>query len=371
MDHLLIPDRGTPPDSDPPQSLQSRLDSFAVRILAACGTFLLLLICTWGLLELRLVTHDQRPYTILYLIPIALGAAFLGVRGGVISALVAVVLARIFLFNDAKHGSALLLSFPRTNEAIEFGALLVGTLTVAFVTGRLRTTLTLLRISGDGVKRANDNLELANSRLAETNSRLEDTNTKLAEANERLVESEEQRRIFHRDVLMAVTGGKLRLVEPSEMPPPDLASGAPLQALPLNEAQDASRLRRTLEKIACDLNMHDDRIFDLCTGATEAATNAIKHGNGGQARIWADSDAVSVEIADRGTGIAPHHLARATLQQGYSTRVSLGMGFHLMLQTSDALALSTTPEGTSVLLRVSTGAPISEEETLLARYVSI
>lgn len=371
MDHLADTESLTPSGNNLPQSRLSRLDSLATRILAACGTFLLLLFCTWGLLLLRNLTHTQRPYTILYLIPVALGAAFLGVRGGMTTAIIALVLARVFLFNDAKHGSALLLSLPRTDETIEFIALLVGTFTVAFVTGRLRTTLSLLRASGDGIKLANDNLGLANRRLEDTNSRLEDTNVKLADANQRLTESEAQRRIFHRDVLMAVTGGKLRLMEPSEMPPPDLASGAPLLALPLKEPQDASRLRRTLEKIAYDLNMHADRVFDLCTGATEAATNAIKHGNGGQARIWADDDAVSVEIADRGTGIAPHHLARATLQQGYSTRVSLGMGFHLMLQTSDALALSTTPEGTSILLRVSTSVPISEEEALLARYISV
>lgn len=339
--------------------------------LIAIGILLLLFVCTWSLSQLRSLTQDQRPYTILYLIPVAIAGALLGARGGIAAAVIALILARVFLFNDAKHGYALLLSFPRPSEAIEFGSLLAGTIIVGMVTGRLRSALGMLKASGAHIQEANQRLEIANTRLAETNTRLEDSNTQLAAVNMRLQESEEQRRVFHRDVLLAVTGGKLRLVEPKEMPPADLASGTPLLALPLAKTEDASRLRRTLQKIADDLGMDADRTYDLCTGTTEAATNAIKHGAGGQARIWADKSAVAVEITDRGTGIAPTHLARATLQQGYSTRVSLGMGFHLMLQTADVLALSTTPQGTSILLRVSTGPRISEEETLLARYVGL
>ena len=322
------------------------------------------MLCTWALNFLRLKTGFQRPYTILYLIPVAIGAAMMGVRGGLAAALLAVLLARLYLFNDARNGSALLFSTMRPSQAIEFLAMLAGTLTVALVTGRLRSALGLVRDSEERITQANLKLEDANHRLEETNVRLEDVNT-------RLIESEEQRRVFHQDVLMAVTGGKLRLVAPDGMPPLDIASGAPTLILPLEESADASRLRRTLQKIAEDLGMDSERTFDLCTGTTEAATNAIKHGSGGRARVWVNSGAVVVEIADRGTGIAPAQLARATLQQGYSTRVSLGMGFHLMLQTSDVLALSTTPQGTSILLRVGTGPRVSEEDALLARYVGL
>jgi anti-sigma regulatory factor (Ser/Thr protein kinase) len=324
---------------------------------SALGTLLLMALCTWGQLCLRILTGGQRPYTILYLIPVAIGAALLGARGGLIAALLAVVLARIYLFNDAKHGTQLLFSFPSMAEAIEFCALLAGTVTVATVTGRLRTVLGDLRVSCAQIS-------AANLKLAETNHRLENANT-------RLVESEEQRRLFNRDVLMAVTGGKLRLVEPEEMPPEDIVSGAPLLMLPLKETADASRVRRTLQKLGEDSQMTAERIFDLCTGATEAATNAIKHGAGGDVKIWADADSITVQISDRGTGIAPAHLARAMLEQGYSSRVSLGMGFHLMLNTSDILALSTTPDGTSLLLRVQNGPRPSDEDALLARYVGL
>ncbi len=325
--------------------------------LAVLGTALLLAFCTWGLLQLRALTGDQRPYTILYLIPVAVGAAFLGARGGMATALVAVVLARLYLLNGQQHGATLLLSAPTLNDDIEFLALLAGTFTVAGLTGRLRTALSLLR---EGSAR----LQQANEQLAETHSELET-------AHAQLLDSEQQRQAFNRDVLLAVTGGKLRLVEPSEMPPPDMTAGPPRLSLPLHEPQDASLLRQTLQRLGVETGMDAERVSDLCTGTTEAATNAIKHGSGGEARVWADGNAVAVLIADHGAGIAPMHLARATLEQGYSTRVSLGMGFHLMLQTADTLALSTGPYGTAILLRVSVGPRHSEEESLLARYAGL
>ncbi len=152
-------------------------------------TALLLLLCTWGELVIEDHAGVNRPYTIFYLIPVAVGAALLGIRGGILSALAAVFLARLYLFTDNKHGFGLI-SFPSVAEAIEFSALLLGTLTIAVITGRLRSTL----------------------------GELNQTNTDLQASNARLTESEQQRRVFNRDVLLAVTGGKLRLVEHDEMP---------------------------------------------------------------------------------------------------------------------------------------------------------
>jgi len=305
-------------------------------------TAFLLSVCTWGELAIEELAEVNRPYTIFYLIPVAVGAALLGIRGGILTALAAVLLARVYLFTDNKHGLDLI-SFPSIAEAIEFGALLLGTLTVAFITGRLRSAL----------------------------GELNHTNTDLQEANARLTESEQQRRVFNRDVLLAVTGGKLRLVEHDEMPPPDMVSEPPTLTQALRAPADASALRHTLFRLAQEAGMNAERIGDLCTATTEAATNAIKHGNGGLATVWADHKAVTVQIADNGTGIAPTHLARATLEQGFSTRVSLGMGFHLMLQSTDALALCTDPHGTTIFLQVANKPRLAAQEAVLARYGGI
>lgn len=308
---------------------------------AALLTLMLLIICTWAELALQVFFHVNRPYTILYLIPVAVGAALLGVRGGIGSAVFALILARLYLFTDNKHGLALI-SFPSVAETIEFISLLLGTLAIGIITGCLRSTL------GD----------------------LHQTNNDLQEANLRLRESEEQRRVFNRDVLLAVTGGKLRLVEPAEMPPADMASKAPLVTQTLRVPSDASDLRHTLMQIGESSGMNLERIADLCTATTEAATNAIKHGNGGRATVWAEGDMVTVQIEDHGTGITPAHLARATLEQGFSTRVSLGMGFHLMLQSTDALALCTDSHGTIILLQVSNKPRPTIEDAVLSRYAN-
>ena len=311
-------------------------------VAAGLLTVLLLAVCTWGELAIQEMAGVGRPYTIFYLIPVAVGAALLGIRGGIASALLALALARVYLFPDHKHGLQLV-SFPNVAESIEFSALLLGTLTVAVITGRLRSAL------GD---------------LGEANGGLRD-------ANRRLTESEEQRRAFNRDVLLAVTGGKLRLVEHTEMPPSDLAAAAPLLTQRLRDPADASALRHSLSRIGGEAGMDPERIGDLCTATTEAATNAIKHGRGGLATVWADADAVTVQVEDNGSGIAPAHLARATLEQGFSTRVSLGMGFHLMLQSTDALALCTDSHGTIIFLQVSNRPRPTVQEAVLARYSGI
>ncbi len=325
-------------------------DAFLNPVAAALATMLLLGLFTHLLQYLRVITEDQRPYTILYLIPVAVASAFLGVRGGIAAAVAALLLARIFLLNDHLHGTGLLHTLPRTPEDIEFGALAAGTLAIAAVTGRLRETLGLLR---------------------DSNENLTTTNGYLESANAKLVDSEEQRRVFNRDVLLAVTGGKLRLVEPDEVHTEQTVSDEPVLDMTLTAPQDASQLRRSLQVLACEHGMEPERVADLCTSVTEAATNAIKHGNGGSSRVWVNDEGIAVEIRDRGTGIAPAQLARATLEAGYSTRVSLGMGFYMMLQSVDTLALCTSDRGTTVLLQVCNRPRVTEQEALLARYPNV
>lgn len=323
-----------------------RSESANASLVNTTGAVLLTLailgLFTWGEMALQAATGVERPYTIFYLVPVALGAALLGVRGGVLTALVAVLLARVYLFSDNKHGLELI-SAPNIAEVVEFTALLIGTLTIAVITGHLRTA------SGELVQ----------------------TNEHLRQANEKLVESEEQRRVFNRDVLLAVTGGKLRLLDHSEMPPATLAERAPYLTLPLHRPEDASRLRHALSRLSDESGLNPERVDDLCTATTEAATNAIKHGNGGLATVWAELDEITVQIEDTGTGIAPAHLARATLEQGFSTRVSLGMGFHLMLQSTDTLALCTDAHGTTIFLQVSNRPRATPEEAVLARYANV
>lgn len=325
----------------------STRDIFLHPVIAGAITLGLLGLVTWWISWLRFISGDAHPYTILYLIPVAVGAAFMGVRGGVATTLIVLILARIFLLNDHKEGITALFSFPNMAEGFDFMTLTMGTLAIAAVAGRLRSTLVQLRSSND---------------------RLEMVNTSLAAANQQLIESERLRRDFNRDVLLAVTGGKLQLVERADLPGPILEGRPASTVQRLEDALDATKFRQALQKLVLGGFMDVDRTADLLTSATEAATNAIKHGRGGEATVWLTEDSAFVLVVDNGSGIAPTHLARATLEKGYSTRISLGMGFHMILESCDSLSLCTGDGGTSLLIRVSNCPRGSESDQILARY---
>jgi hypothetical protein len=55
-------------------------------------------------------------------------------------------------------------------------------------------------------------------------------------------------------------------------------------------------------------------------------------------------------VTDSGPGISALILPHATLQRGYSTKVSLGLGYSIILEVADKVLLATGPDGTSVVL---------------------
>lgn len=293
---------------------------------ASIFTLVLLAVFTWAIRSLEAITHAARPYTMLYLIPVAFGGAFMGLRGGLASSLLALLLARIFLFQP-KHGY---FYFTDLANGVEFLALVMGSVFIAGVTGRLHNVIREMR-----------------------------------RMHLRLVQSEERRLAFNRDVLTAVTGGRLQLCEQTEVR--GMVSGKEVLNFPLKDTADVSALRAELRRIVAGMGL-GIREDDLFTCSTEAASNAVKHGNGGMAEAYADGDEVTLVISDRGPGISPANLARATLERGFSTEVSLGMGFVMMLEAADALALATSDKGTTVLMRITNRPRVSVEENLIARF---
>ena len=222
------PDPGGRVDKSSSKVLASVRDIFISPAAGSLITVALLALCTWWILWLREFTQYDRPYTILYLVPVAIGAAFLGLRGGVAASVAALLLTRIYLLNDHKHGWALA-SATNLAEGLEFTTLTMGTLVIAVVTGRLRKTLGSLHAS---------------------HMRLEEINHRLSSANALLIESENQRRTFNSEVLLAVTGGKLNLVERGDILPRELAERPPAHTQPLLTPLDASCLRQDLHQLA-------------------------------------------------------------------------------------------------------------------------
>ncbi|HEX5322739.1 MAG TPA: ATP-binding protein [Capsulimonadaceae bacterium] len=296
--------------------------------IASLLTLLLLIVFTLAIRSLDQITHGSRPYTILYLIPVAFGGAFMGLRGGLAASLVALFLARFTVFNP-RNGY---LHFSDMADMVEFLVLVMGTIFISSVTGRLHNVI-----------------------------------RDLHRLHSRLLQSEERRETFSREILYAVTGGRLLLCDQAELQ--TMIVGRPALTFPLNDTADVGALRTALREVIARLKL-EIREDDLFTCATEAAANAINHGNGGEAQAYLEKEELCLVIADHGPGISPANLARATLERGFSTQVSLGMGFVMMLEAADALVLSTSEKGTTVLMRISGNPRISMEENLLARFAA-
>ncbi|WP_188623342.1 ATP-binding protein [Caldalkalibacillus thermarum] len=83
---------------------------------------------------------------------------------------------------------------------------------------------------------------------------------------------------------------------------------------------------------------------------TEAVTNALKHAGSCQVEMWQESatGAILFLVIDQGKGIQLKHLPQVALVRGFSTRSSLGMGFHVMSQYTDKLFLKSDRAGTVV-----------------------
>lgn len=296
-------------------------------VVGAVITAALLALFTWAIEQMMRLTNTG-PNGTLYLIPVAFGAALLGLRGGYVAAVVALALD----WTVAATGRQPMEPVASVDSVTRYLTLCLSMFIIASVTGCLK-------------------------------SAFED----LKSLNASLLESEQRRLGFNREVLLAVTGGRLMLCDDTEIRAL-VSEASPLVSIALNEPRDVAELRHVLRHIVQDRQLDFCRLDDLEVAVTEAATNAIKHGRGGLAELRVTAQEISLLIVDNGDGISPADLARATLERGFSTSVSLGMGFTIMLETVDMLALSSSSRGTSVLLRSYNTRPPKLEDRLLARF---
>ncbi|NLC55321.1 MAG: ATP-binding protein, partial [Armatimonadetes bacterium] len=148
------------------------------------------------------------------------------------------------------------------------------------------------------------------------------------------------------EVIRAITHDRFCLVEPTDIP----SIGQLLVEMPLRSEEDYRALRGQIRTIAQQAGMDTTRAGDLVTAAAEAITNAIKHGTDPRAEIWVGEDSVVVRVSDRGPGIRPEDIPSVLFRHGFSTKVSLGMGYTIMLELADRLWLATSPAGTVLQL---------------------
>ena len=171
----------------------------------------------------------------------------------------------------------------------------------------------------------------------------------------RRLEEEANRRRFYRDALNALTSGKLVFCERDELDSHWAKCGQEEASLELKEFADVPQSRRLTEGIMSAHGFPQERLFDMVTCVSEAATNVVKYGPPGQMRIRVEDDGVHVRLDDVGPGIAFANLPKAVLLSGYSMGAtpSLGLGYSVMLEMCDCVYLCTSERGTSLILEMS------------------
>lgn len=179
-----------------------------------------------------------------------------------------------------------------------------------------------------------------------------------------LLAAEIEKKTFCCHLLNTVTRGKFHLVDELDMP----RRGQLLLELDLSHREAFRELREAVYQMGVSEGMEEERASDLVVAVGEAAGNAIKHGELGLARVRRDEHRLQIEVTDRGPGIRAEDLPASILQTGFSTKVSLGMGYSLMLELVDQIWLASQPGGTTVQLEKGILSPPDPLLALMDRY---
>lgn len=158
-----------------------------------------------------------------------------------------------------------------------------------------------------------------------------------------LLRAEMEKKEFCRQVLRALSGGKFELIDHVEL----AQDGRVILSQPIVDGAGLAALRRALREVGREVGLLPESVDDLVLAVGEAASNAVKHGQEASCEIRLHDDRISVRVADRGPGIRPQDLP-AVLEAGYSSKISLGMGYTIMLKLADVVQLATGAEGTIV-----------------------
>jgi len=167
-----------------------------------------------------------------------------------------------------------------------------------------------------------------------------------AALHEKALSAEAEQKRFSHDVLRVVTKGKLQLVDAEDVPD----EGELIAELSLEDAGGYRQARQDIQAAAEEAGLNEDAAGDLVLAAGEAITNAIKHAVGGRCAIRRSAERLLVRVSDRGEGIDSEDLPETLLLPGFSTKVSLGMGYEMIFKLVDVVWLATGPEGTVLQL---------------------
>ncbi|HZG88339.1 HD domain-containing phosphohydrolase [Paenibacillus sp.] len=167
---------------------------------------------------------------------------------------------------------------------------------------------------------------------------------------------EERIKKLYQDVIFSVTHGKLLLAEEAEL---ESYYGVKLLGeAPIRSKSDIAKCRALVQSILDELpyEVPQKTKYDILLSTSETATNVLKHATEGQLSVYIDKHMLRIIVKDGGSGIDLSELPKTTLMAGYSTKLSMGHGFSLLLKLNDRIVLNTGPKGTTVVLEIGLSA---------------
>ncbi len=158
-------------------------------------------------------------------------------------------------------------------------------------------------------------------------------------------------REVYRDVILAVTQDKLRLIlEPDELPARQ--EHLKVSEMSITEVEDLVVSKQMLEDCLIKSGWGKSRVFDVVVSVSEAISNVLKHAGRGTMIIYNLQDYYQVWVCDNGKGIEFSDIPKSALQKGHSSKNSLGMGFYIMMELADKLYLYTHTGGTVIVMDI-------------------
>lgn len=167
-------------------------------------------------------------------------------------------------------------------------------------------------------------------------------------------------REFARRTIEAATEGKLLISDRESI---RHLAGPPLASWEIRTVDDLQRIRHVVATRVRAAGMAEERVDDFILCISEAATNACKHACGGICSLHRPAEDFLAVIADQGPGILVADLPELALKRGFTTGVSLGMGYKAMIALADNVYLATGTDGTVVGIKMALNAPPPPPDT--------
>jgi serine/threonine-protein kinase RsbW len=105
-------------------------------------------------------------------------------------------------------------------------------------------------------------------------------------------------------------------------------------------------LRHSIASCAEAAGLAGGKLDDFVVAVNELLTNAVRHGGGsGRVALWVEAGSVVCEVSDRGTGLGR---IRPVKSQRPAADQPGGWGLWLADELTDAMALESGPDGTTV-----------------------